>query len=496
MPFEAIPTAARDALRFRFRGGEVVLRQFSPRATVLDWLREEMGAKGTKEGCAEGDCGACTVVLAMSRGGRLTYEPFNACILLLGQLDGAELITIEDLAAGGELHPLQQAMVDTHASQCGFCTPGIVMSLFAAYHSGEPQTYPGLCDQLAGNLCRCTGYRPILAAALETCNGAPTDRFAASARERDAALAGLTDDRDVFVGDEAAFFAAPARLDSLAALYVRFPDATLVGGATDVGLWVTKQLRELKRVIWLGRVAGLDTIGEGSEGALSLGATLSLEDATPLLGEIHPDLSELLRRFGSKQVRASGTVGGNIANGSPIGDLAPALIALGGRVLLRKGDKTRTLPLEDFFIAYGKQDREPGEFVLAVEAPALAAHQRYRAFKVSKRFDEDISAVMLAARFDLDGRKIVTARVACGGMAATPKRAEKAERALAGASLDSPATWGRARQAIDEDFTPLTDVRAGAAYRKTVAANLLEKALMEISGASAPTRIGMLHAAE
>src|ERR1700727_1304312 len=237
MSFDAMPPS-RDALRFRFRSGDVELRQFSPRAPVLDWLREEMGAKGTKEGCAEGDCGGCRVVLPMSRGGRLTYEPFNACILLLGQLDGAELITIEDLAAGGELHPLQQAMVDTHAAQCGFCTPGIVMSLFAPYHPGEPQTYPGLCDQLAGNLCRCTGYRPILAAALETCHGAPTDQFAASARARAAALAALAAVRDVFVGSETAFFAAPASLDSLAALYARFPDATLVGGATEVGLWI------------------------------------------------------------------------------------------------------------------------------------------------------------------------------------------------------------------------------------------------------------------
>jgi xanthine dehydrogenase small subunit len=455
-----------------------------------------MGAKGTKEGCAEGDCGACTVVLARLKGGRLTYEPFNACILLLCQIDGAELITIEDLAAGGELHPLQQAMVDTHASQCGFCTPGIVMSLFAAYHSGEPLTYTGLCDQLAGNLCRCTGYRPIIAAALESAVGEPADRFAATSQERDAALAALADHRDVFIGGEAAFFAAPGSLDSLAALYARFPDATLVGGATDVGLWVTKQLRDLKRVIWLGRVVGLDNIGESADGALSIGAGVTLADAMPRLGAIHPDLSELLRRFGSKQVRASGTVGGNIANGSPIGDLAPALIALGGRVVLRKGDKMRALPLEDFFIAYGKQDRGPGEFVVAVEAPRLAPHQHYLAFKVSKRFDEDISAVMLAACFNLDGRKIVSARVACGGMAATPKRAAKAERALVGANLDEPATWRFARDAIGEDFTPLTDMRATAAYRKAVAANLLERALVELSGAGAPTRIGMLHAAE
>jgi xanthine dehydrogenase small subunit len=496
MSFDAIEAAARSAVRFRFRGGEVELSQFSPRATVLEWLREEVGAKGTKEGCAEGDCGACTVVLARLRGGRLAYEPFNACILLLGQLDGAELITIEDLASGGELHPLQQAMVDAHASQCGFCTPGIVMSLFAAYHADRPLTYAGLCDQLAGNLCRCTGYRPIIAAALQTCVGEPADRFATTSRERAAALAVLADDRDVFVGGEDAFFAAPASLDSLAALYALFPDATLVGGATDVGLWITKQLRDLKRVIWLGRVAGLDGVGKSADGALSLGATLKLEDAAPLLGAIHPDLSELMRRFGSKQVRASATVGGNIANGSPIGDLAPALIALGGRVVLRKGDRTRTLPLEDFFIAYGKQDRQPGEFVLAVQVPPLADHQRYRAFKVSKRFDEDISAVMLAVRIALDGRGILDARIACGGMAGTPKRAKNAEQALAGASLDRPASWHAAREALSRDFTPLTDMRATAAYRSAVAANLLEKARIEISGVGALTRIGMLHAAE
>jgi len=496
MAFETGPAAVRGALRFRFRGRDVALSRFSPRATVLDWLRDDMGATGTKEGCAEGDCGACTVVLARRKGGRLVHEPFNACILLLGQLDGAELITIEDLAQGAELHAVQQAMVDAHASQCGFCTPGIVMSLFAAYHAGEPATYAGLCDQLAGNLCRCTGYRPIIAAALDTCDGAPADRFAATADERAAALAALADGSDMIVGDEDAFFAAPASLDSLADLYARFPDATLLGGATDVGLWITKQLRDLKRIIWLGRVKGLDAIGETAEGALSFGAMISLSDALPRLAAIHPDLGELMRRFGSLQVRASGTVGGNIANGSPIGDLAPALIALGGKVVLRKGAKTRALPLEDFFIAYGKQDRGSGEFVLAVEAPRLAEGQHYRAFKVSKRFDEDISAVMLAIRLELDGRRIRAARIACGGMAATPKRAAEAEKALIGASLDEPTGWRAAAEAIGQDFRPLTDMRATAAYRSTVAANLLKKALTEMSGAAAPTRIGMLHAAE
>ncbi len=490
------PANFRHALRFRFRGREVALDRFSPRATVLDWLREEAGAKGTKEGCAEGDCGACTVVLARLRGGRLSYDAMNACILLLGQLDGAELITVEDLAEGEALHPLQQAMVDHHGSQCGFCTPGIVMSLFAAYHSGARASTASLCDQLAGNLCRCTGYRPILDAALATCDGAPTDRFAATANERTTELFTLADDRDLFVGDEESFFAAPASLDSLAALYERFPDSTLVAGATDVGLWITKQLRDLQRVIWLGRTAGLSEVGETADSALSLGAGVTLAEAGPLLGAIHPDLGEVMRRFGSIQVRVSGTVGGNIANGSPIGDLAPALIALGGRVVLRKGAAMRALPLEDFFVAYGKQDRAPGEFVLAVEAPRLADGQHYRAFKVSKRLDEDISAVMLAARIEVEGRRVVAARVAYGGMAATPKRAVDAEKALVGGNLDEPASWRAALAALSSDFTPLTDQRASAAYRMTVAANLLEKALVEIAGAGPPTRIGALHAAE
>jgi xanthine dehydrogenase small subunit len=489
MATSASGVAPRTKLAFRFRGETIALDRFSPRATLLDWLREEAGAKGTKEGCAEGDCGACTVVLSRLRDGAFAYEPVNACILLLGQVDGAEVLTIEDLADGDALHPLQQAMVDFHGSQCGFCTPGIVMSLFALYHERAPATYRSVCEALAGNLCRCTGYRPIIDAALATCDGAPADRFEAQAAERRAALEALADGRDLFVGDEGAFFAAPASEAALADLYARHPRTMLVGGATDVGLWITKQLRNPQQIIWLGRVAGLDAIETSAEG-LRLGAGATLARATPHLNALHPDLGALMARFGSRQVREAGTVGGNIANGSPIGDLAPALIALGGRVELRKGEASRVLALEDFFLGYGKQDRTSGEYVRALLAPSLRAGQAYRAFKVSKRFDEDIAAVMGAFRFTLDGRRVGEARIAYGGMAATPKRAAGAERALLGASLDDRSSWNAAIAALASDFTPLTDMRASAAYRAHVAANLLMKALIEVAGAEAPTRIG------
>jgi xanthine dehydrogenase small subunit len=299
-------SAPRGRLRFRFRGEAVALDRFSPRATLLDWLREGAGATGTKEGCAEGDCGACTVVLARNRDGARTHEAVNACVLLLGQVDGAEVIVVEDLADGATLHPVQQAMVDRHASQCGFCTPGIVMSLFALYQRAEPATRASVCDQLAGNLCRCTGYRPIVEAALETCAGAPADRFAAAAAERAAALAALADGADLFVGDESTFFAAPASEAALGALYARHKDAVLLGGATDVGLWVTKQLRDPRKIIWLGRVAGLDRI-EAAGGGLDVYATTSLERAKPHLAALHPDLGEIMRRFGSAQARSAAT---------------------------------------------------------------------------------------------------------------------------------------------------------------------------------------------
>jgi xanthine dehydrogenase small subunit len=480
----------RDAIRLWRRGEAVDIRNFHPRTTLLDYLRLEERKLGTKEGCAEGDCGACTVALGRVKDGRLVYEPVNACILLLGQADGAEVVTVEDLAAGGDLHPVQAAMIRNHGSQCGFCTPGIVMSLFTLYQEGpRPVSRQAVNDALAGNLCRCTGYRPIVDAALEACASDPSDAFTAARETMTERLLAGSDDTDLFVGDAARFFAAPASEASLARLHLEHPDATLVAGSTDVGLWVTKGMAPIEKVIWLGRVKGLDRIDDGVE-SLEIGATVTHAHAFAALAGIDPDLRELMRRFGSMQVRASGTVGGNIANGSPIGDLAPALIALGATLELRRGEATRSIPLEDFFIAYRRQDRQPGEFVRRVTVPKLAGHEAFRAYKVSKRFDEDISAVLGTFKLALDGRRIASARIAFGGMAGTPRRAFETESALAGLSLDEPFSWEPAYAALAGDYQPMDDHRASAAYRATVARNLLFKALTEIAyGRSDATRI-------
>jgi xanthine dehydrogenase small subunit len=492
---------ARNFLQFLKDGRVVRLDGFAPRTTLLDWLRLEARSTGTKEGCAEGDCGACAVVVVRERGGRLSYEPVNSCITLIGQLDGAELITVEDLAEDGVLHPVQQAMAKEHGSQCGFCTPGIVMSLFAHYQAcGGATNRATINDVLAGNLCRCTGYRPIVDAALQVCNGAAADRFTRSAAARMQALRMLDDKADVFVGDANSFFAAPASEDSLAELYAQHPDATIVAGATDVGLWITKKLTPLEKIIHVGRVAELSRSEETGDG-FALGATVSLNRAALLLGSIDPDVSEVLRRFGSVQVRASGTVGGSIANGSPIGDLAPMLIALGADVELRHGRQTRRLKLEDFFIDYGNQDRKRGEFVRRLHVPKLPAGAHFRAYKITKRFDEDISALLAAFRFDLDGARIAAARVAFGGMAGIPKRAKAVEEKLRGLSLADTRGWRAAADAVREDFTPLTDLRASAAYRSGVAGNLVIKALAELAGVdAAATRVAerrsFAHAAE
>ncbi|MFN0193422.1 MAG: xanthine dehydrogenase small subunit [Aestuariivirga sp.] len=480
---------ARGTIRFLRRGAVVEYAPASPMRTVLDYLRLEEKSKGTKEGCNEGDCGACTVALGTLRGGRIEYEPVNACILLMGQLHGKELVTVDDLADGSVLHPVQQAMVEQHGSQCGFCTPGFVMALFTLYQKGKRPTRDEIVDHIAGNLCRCTGYRPIVDAAIASCTGSPADKWAKNAAYAAAQLAALADGEDVIAEGLEGMTAIPASAASLARLAAAHPDATIVAGATDVGLWITKQMRTLPKIIHVHNARELHEITETAD-TLSIGAAATYAEAEEAMRKLDPDVGEALRRLGSTQVRASGTVGGNIANGSPIGDTPPMLIALGADLVLRHGDSERSLPLEDFFIAYGKQDRKPGELVWRVDVPKLKSGEAFRAYKISKRFDQDISAVMAGFEFALAGRRVSSARLAFGGLAATPKRAANAEAALAGASLGDEKSWEAAIAALARDFAPISDMRASASYRLDVAQALLRKALIELSvSSSAETRV-------
>jgi xanthine dehydrogenase small subunit len=424
----------------------------------LDWLRETQGLTGTKEGCNEGDCGACTVVVTDEEGSRAV----NGCILFLPQLNGKAVRTVEGISGpDGQMHPVQAAMVEHHGSQCGFCTPGIVASLAAAHTNGDT----AFDDVLAGNLCRCTGYAPIIRAA-EAAASQPVPDWMQTDRDAVAAL------------DALPLPFAPSSSDELADWYAANPDATLIAGATDVGLWVTKMLRDLSPVAFLGGCADLKTISEDASG-MHVGAMVSLTDLHAAIAPRHPSFAEMLRRFASTQVRNAATIGGNIANGSPIGDAPPALIALGAQLHLRKGDTRRTIPLESFFLDYGKQDRDAGEFVEGITIPAQP--DRLRCYKLSKRFDQDISAVCGCLSITVENGTVTGAKLAYGGMAGIPKRASNAEAALVGQPW-TEETVRTAMAAYGQDFTPLTDMRASSAYRLETAANMLLRYFHEDQG--------------
>jgi xanthine dehydrogenase small subunit len=501
------PTA-RIAIRYWLDGEVRTLDRVDPTRTVLQHVREDLGRMGTKEGCAEGDCGACTVVLADLVDGRVRYRAVNSCIQFVPTLDGRALFTVESLKnrATGALHPVQQALADGHGSQCGFCTPGFVMSLFALYKSHAAPDRTAINDALAGNLCRCTGYRPIVDAAkamyalgaavpppaqdrLTAPAGSRSRAAAKSEGELARALKGLKRRKALVLPHPAGTFHAPQTAEALAALCMRLPEARILAGGTDVGLWVTKQHQALGDLIYLGKVADLQRV-EDTGTDLDVGAAVALTDAWVELERHYPALRELLRRFASPPIRNAGTLCGNLANGSPIGDSMPPLIALGARLVLRRGDARRELALEDLYLAYQKTALQPGEFVERVRIPLPRPGLRFAAYKVSKRFDQDISAVCAAFALELEHDTIAAARVAFGGMAATPKRALACEAALAGQPWNAE-TRDRAAAALANDYTPLTDMRASAAYRLTVARNLVRKFHLETSGAlgGAPSRL-------
>lgn len=480
---------ASDTIRFILDGELHELTNVDPTRTVLQYLREDLGRTGTKEGCAEGDCGACTVNLVELDGDGLSVRPVNSCIQFLPTLDGKELITVESLSGAGDLHPVQMAMVDHHGSQCGFCTPGFVMSLFALYKSNPKPSRRDIDDALAGNLCRCTGYRPIVAAAeamydhdvsADWLRQPAADKAYKPAADRIAALRDLERSSGLSIESGGKRFFAPQTSDELAGLLASNPDATLLAGGTDIGLWVTKQHRELDTVIYTGRVAELQKTTTTAD-YIEIGAAVSLADAMTIIVERYPGFGEMFQRFASPPIRSAGTLGGNIANGSPIGDSMPALMVAGTTIVLRRGRSRRELPLDTFYLDYQVKDLREAEFIETIRVPLPGSDAILQSHKWSKRFDQDISAVCNAYCLVLDGDEVLQFRMACGGMAATVKRASLCEAAVVGERW-TEATIESACAALAHDFKPISDMRASADYRMRAAQNLLRRFFHETRG--------------
>ncbi len=488
-------------ITFFFRGGQQQVENVVPTMTVLQFLREytqtgKTRQTGTKEGCAEGDCGACTVVIGELVNDNLQLRSVNACIQFLPTLDGKALFTGEDLHSllpvpDGTLHPVQQAMVDMHGSQCGFCTPGFIMSLWSMYENEQQSpSKDKISDYLSGNLCRCTGYRPILDAAQKAYD------YPRVVLERQKVIDVLKEIRTLpalYLNDQKQQFFAPKTLQDFATLRLQLPQARIVAGSTDVGLWVTKQGRDLGDMLYIGQVEELKKVVV-TDHALTIGANVSLSDALIKISDFYPDFQELQRRFASMPIKNAGTLGGNIANGSPIGDSMPALITLGTRLILRVGEQTREIALEDFYLDYQKTALRLGEFVEAIVIPLREGQTRFKfaSYKIAKRFEQDISAVCAAISCELDNDDVAhNVRIAFGGMAAIPKRAKYTEAILEDQQITAELIV-QAQQALSQDYQPLDDGRASSAYRLQVAKNCLQRFYIEKILSQTITRVNDL----
>ncbi|HEI8439675.1 TPA: xanthine dehydrogenase small subunit [Acinetobacter baumannii] len=488
-------------ITFFFRGVQQQVENVVPTMTVLQFLREytqtgKTRQTGTKEGCAEGDCGACTVVIGELVNDNLQLHSVNACIQFLPTLDGKALFTVEDLHSllpvpDGTLHPVQQAMVDMHGSQCGFCTPGFIMSLWSMYENEQQSpSKDKISDYLSGNLCRCTGYRPILDAAQKAYD------YPRVVLERQKVIDVLKEIRTLpalYLNDQKQQFFAPKTLQDFATLRLQLPQARIVAGSTDVGLWVTKQGRDLGDMLYIGQVEELKKIVV-TDHALTIGANVSLSDALIKISDFYPDFQELQRRFASMPIKNAGTLGGNIANGSPIGDSMPALITLGTRLILRVGEQTREIALEDFYLDYQKTALRLGEFVEAIVIPLREGQTRFKfaSYKIAKRFEQDISAVCAAISCELDNDDVAhNVRIAFGGMAAIPKRAKYTEAILEDQQITAELIV-QAQEALSQDYQPLDDGRASSAYRLHVAKNCLKRFYVEKILSQTLTRVNDL----
>ncbi len=475
-------------IKFLLNNEPHTLQNIDPNTSVLDYLREHLLHTGTKEGCASGDCGACTVVLGELDDSKLKYLAVNACIAPLGSLHGKQLITVEHLKHGDKLHPVQQAMVDCHGSQCGFCTPGFVMSMFAYRKTNAEPDRDLIVEALGGNLCRCTGYRPIIDAAVQMYEPPLADQFTARAAETIQALKRINaDDAEIELEANGKKYFVPSNVQVLAELLLRHPQAKLVVGGTDLSLEFTQFLREFEVLIYTGRVKEMLAVNDVDD-AIEIGAAVSYSDCQAALIAQYPDLHELIERLGSRQIRNQGTLGGNIGNASPIGDMPPVLIALDAQLVLRKGDSTRTIAVADYFVSYKKTVQQPSEFIERIIVPKARPGYLFKAYKISKRLEDDITATLGVFYIKLEDSVVTDARVAFGGMAEIPKRAASCEQALQGQRWTAE-TIAAAMAALDNDFSPISDFRASAEYRMQTSKNLLQRLYLETESSAGQVRV-------
>ena len=445
--------------------------------TLLNYIRTKLKKIGTKEGCAEGGCGACTVVLGELKDNKINYKAINSCITFLPTLQGKQLILVEDLISKeGSLHPVQKAMVNYHGSQCGFCTPGFVMSLFSLFKKNSKFKDDEIKDSIAGNLCRCTGYQPIIKAAKSLKNKNKIDHFSKN-KKNTINLLKKINNKSIVIYNKGKKYFAPRYVAELKKILKKNSNADFLSGGTDLSLVVTKERKDINSIIYMNSIRELSYIKNNNK-FIEIGASTPLIKFEVYIKKYYPDFTKILKRYGSPQIRNVATIAGNIATASPIGDCLPLLLSLNAQVVLQDLKKTKVLFLDDFFISYRKTKLKKGQFIHSIRIP-LFKNSTFKAYKVSKRFDDDISSVCAAFNLDIKKNKILSARIAYGGMAEIPKRAFHCEKILLN-SLVTDQIIDKAKKALEKDFKPISDMRASRLYRMEVAKNLLEKFCVEI----------------
>ncbi|MFT2099312.1 xanthine dehydrogenase small subunit [Marinomonas sp. 2405UD66-6] len=459
--------------------------------SALRYLREKRGLTGTKEGCGSGDCGACTLLVGALEEGELKYSTFNSCITPVQSLDGKHVVSVEYLSDADKLHPAQQAMVEYHGSQCGFCTPGIILSLASLYENSQVSDKTidreSVCDAISGNLCRCTGYRPIIDAGLSMQNetASPWSNLADNTESVKAKLASLQGEAKA-----ANNYFQPQTLAEFLTIKADHKDATLVAGGTDLMLENTQRFHDFGVLIDVSQINELTKI-EDNGTQLSIGASVTYSELEQFSKTRYPHLYHLLERIASRQIRNRGTIGGNVANASPIADMPPILLAFDADIQIVNLDGSqRIVSIHDFYQGYKQTVLTEGEVIASFTMDLATLADFHRFYKVSKRMEDDISSVMLATRFAVTEGKISDLRLAFGGMAATPIRAKKAEAALLNSDVNDEQALSNALAILKDELTPLSDMRASARYRSDMACNLVRKAWLELNGHSIPTFSG------